>query len=231
MTEYLGKHYHKIKNAEFDFRKKNLLIKLEPLLQDKTLLDIGCGKGDVLELAKSKGIEAYGIEPDLTLIKLGKQLYGELDIKPSTLQDFKPTQKYDCITMIDVLEHIEDDLAQLKKIKKMLNKGGRLIVVVPSPPWLYGQRDRKVGHFRRYSKKQLMAKLVSMGYKIDKIQYWNMLGFFMYFIYEKILHRDLNVYGLRDKPSITNKILDLWFRLVENNINLGFGMGIICVAK
>ena len=107
---------------------------------------------------------------------------------------------------------------------------------MPAFQFLYGIRDRNNRHFRRYSKKNLVKILKNAGFKIKEIRYWNFLGFFPYFFYEKILRKPLYPELRTEKPKkaikmIINKILNLWFDKIENNFDFGFGLSLICIAE
>ncbi len=73
-----------------------------------------------------------------------------------TLQDL-PGRRFDAILYIDVLEHIEDDRAELGRAATHLNPGGAVIVLSPAHQWLFTPFDAAIGHFRRYSKRTLAA--------------------------------------------------------------------------
>ena len=51
----------------------------------------------------------------------------------------------------NVLEHIEDDAAAVRRFRSVLPEGGRLVILVPALPALYGSIDEAIGHFRRYT--------------------------------------------------------------------------------
>ena len=137
--------------------------------------------------------------------------------------------------MIDVLEHIEQDEVQVQKVASVLTPGGQFIVVVPAYQALYGERDRLMGHYRRYSAAGLRKLLESNGFKVDHVRYWNMLGVLPYFVSEKILRRPLHapLRGQKKRGSLAafvQKILFAWFSLVENNFDFGFGLSIMVTA-
>ena len=182
------------------------------------------------------GKKTIGIEPNKKLIRLAKTLNPQLNIIKGTDKEIKKLKnKVDTITMIDVLEHIKDDQKQLKEMHKMIKKNGQLILVVPANKALYGKRDKNMGHFRRYSKKELTQKLSKTGFKIRYIRYWNMLGFLPYLLSEKILKKELNTRLRTNKKKNTfEKIItgsfNQWFKNIENNLNMGFGLSLICVA-
>ena len=67
------------------------------------------------------------------------------------------TTELDTVICMNVLEHIEDDVAALRALGAVLRPGGRLILQVPNYPRLFGSLDRSYGHFRRYSKGSLLA--------------------------------------------------------------------------
>ena len=137
----------------------------------------------------------------MLLIKIAKQLNPQSEIFKMFAEDVaKIRKKVDTLTMIDVLEHTKEDCFVIKKMRKILNKNGRLIIVVPAFRFLYGKKDKKNGHYRRYSKKGLIKKLKKNGFKIDRIRYWNMLGFFPYLLYEKILNIEFST-ELRTKEK------------------------------
>ena len=123
----------------------------------------------------------------------------------------------------------------IKKLHDHFDTKGQLIIVVPAFKFLYGKRDKSSGHYKRYSKKELVGKLSKHKFKIKYIRYWNMLGFVPYLFYEKILQKELNT-ELRSqdigifKKSLS-KLLNFWFRYIENNFNFGFGLSLICIAE
>lgn len=85
-------------------------------------------------------------------------------------------QKPDSIIYVNVLEHIEDDCLELDYIHRTLSKGGRCFIFVPALMSLYGEFDRKIGHFRRYTKREVEEKCRSAGFKILKSKYFDLAG-------------------------------------------------------
>jgi len=205
-------------------------------VRGKRILDIGCGVGYFLYLNKQQGREVCGIEINKEIVEIGSKSFGNLNIHIADLDDIGNfSQNVDCISAIDVVEHIENDEEVLDKIFHALPDNGRLILVVPALPQLYGQRDKKAGHYRRYSRNVLKAKLESVGFEIIELRYWNFIAVLPYCISEKILKRELRS-NLRHPENsamkkMLNRYLNLWFKKVENQYNFGIGLSLICIAE
>lgn len=86
------------------------------------------------------------------------------------------SERFDSIVMINVLEHIQDDAGALSQLSERLAPGGNLIVYVPALNGLYGPWDRKVGHFRRYSKWRMRAVADEAGLELATLRYVNALA-------------------------------------------------------
>ena len=95
----------------------------------------------------------------------------------------------DSVICFNVLEHIEQDEKALKNIFDLLEPGGRLLLLVPSHPWLYGTLDQHLGHYRRYGKKELKNKLETLGFKVIFLKYFNRIGIWEWFLNSKILRK------------------------------------------
>tara|TARA_Y100000310_G_C20703195_1_gene832028 strand:+ start:2948 stop:3715 length:768 start_codon:yes stop_codon:yes gene_type:complete len=235
--KYMIDHFKELGSLKNDFRIYNLTTLIASKVKGDKVLDIGCGNGFLLGILSKKGIETFGIEPNKDLIKLAKNTNPRLKIFEGYAHDIdKIKHKVDTITIIDVLEHIEDDKLQIKRMHNHLNESGRLIIVVPAFQLLYGKRDENLGHYRRYSKKEIIQKLSKIGFKIHHIRYWNMLGFFPYLFYEKILKKELNTELRTEKKKgifkkLLSNLLFFWFKYIENNFSLGFGLSLVCVAE
>ncbi len=234
----LLEHYESIYEVPYDFRNKNLTrLVVSYVAKEGVALDIGCGSGFLLDELSRRGVNAIGIEPNRDLIRLSKKRNVALTILEGRAEDIGSILKEKVRTaiLIDVLEHIEDDEGFLKTLAPHIENGGEVIIVVPAYPFLFGIRDRKYGHYRRYSKQMLRQRLQESGFSIAFIRNWNMLGVVPYVVSEKIFRKELET-SLRKKTDsalggIVQWILRAWFRWIENPVDFGFGLSIVCVAK
>jgi SAM-dependent methyltransferase len=134
-----------------------------PYLKGK-VLEVGAGiGGTTTELCDGSQEKWVCLEPD-------PQLYASLQEKitsgrlpkccsafKATTGDLSPSEKFDAIMYIDVIEHIEKDAEELARATTLLADGGYLIVLVPAHQYLYNEFDKAIGHYRRYDRKMLKA--------------------------------------------------------------------------
>jgi len=135
------------------------------------LLDIG-GACSLIP----KDLEQWGdvqvIEVDADTVQLARTKLG-LDARVGRFPDDVPVQgPFDVVTMLDVLEHIEDDAASLRAARKLLKPGGLLLLTVPALRWLWSDHDIVLHHHRRYSRGQLVAKLDAAGFNVERVSYY-----------------------------------------------------------
>jgi len=219
--EHLVGHYEALGDFRADFRNFNLFSLIAGLVTGQKVLDIGCGVGNFLSVLRSQGSDVVGVEPSDGMRELAAKINPEIKIVAEAAGTF------DTVTMLDVLEHIEDHEEQVQKVYSILNNGGQFIIVVPAHPILYGKRDKEMGHYRRYTRESLTKVLTENGFQVNFLRHWNALGFLPYLISEKVLKKPLESNMRRKK----NRLMNLWFKKVENNFDFGFGLSIICVAK
>lgn len=98
----------------------------------KSVLDIGCGTGELMLYLEESGLEAHGIEPSADAVCIAKDK--GLSVNNMTIEEFGEynKKKFDVITMVNVLEHVPHPPNVIEKIKNMLNSGGILCVIVPN---------------------------------------------------------------------------------------------------
>lgn len=174
------------------------------------IMEIGCSSGFLIrDLAKSFP-EAVVVGADVVkepLYRLAKTLPGIPLIRFDLLQNPLPDQSVDVLIMLNVLEHIEDDVMALQKAFNLLKPGGVLIIEVPAGPSLYDAYDAELHHFRRYSASELQAKLTQAGFKVSRRSH---LGFVLFpaFAAVKMLNKWLptrkNKTVVRDQAASTS---------------------------
>ena len=146
------------------------------------VLEVGAGIGSNTALL-SPGTSGRWLclEPDPNLCaKLAEDLTGRDDRRAfeclcGTLSAIRPGDTFDTILYIDVLEHIEDDAAELSNAAQMLRPGGCLIVLSPAHQWLFTPFDAAIGHFRRYDRSSL-RRVSPPGLTIERIFYLDACG-------------------------------------------------------
>ena len=85
-------------------------------------------------------------------------------------------ERFDAIICLNVLEHIEDDHRSLAALRGLLAPGGRLVLLVPALPVIYGEMDRALGHYRRYTRVGLRERFREAGYRLAHMEYFNLAG-------------------------------------------------------
>ena len=106
--------------------------------------------------------------------------------------DELPTGAFDTATCLDVAEHIEDDVALFRRLLRLVEPGGHLIVKVPACPALYGPIDVASSHHRRYSPGELRRKAALAGWEPIMVRYMNIAGVLPYWFKCKVLKRQSN---------------------------------------
>ena len=146
------------------------------------VLEVGAGiGGTTMHLCNGTQKKWICLEPD-------PKLYDELKQKIKSrqlpqcctavkgiVQDLQPDEKFDAIIYIDVIEHIENDRAELNAAKNFLAENGHLIVLVPAHQFVYSPFDKSIGHFRRYNK-SMLQQVVPIGLKLKKMIYLDSMG-------------------------------------------------------
>jgi SAM-dependent methyltransferase len=156
---------------------KSLIERVVCLPSKAKILEVGCGTGHNLAMLKAFGtLDAS--ELDFCARALASKRLGA-DVKEAKLPDLSmfPRDKYDLVALLDVLEHVPDDVASLKAILKRLKPGGALLVTVPANPWMWSAHDVAHHHFRRYSKRELARVFREAGFEIQLLSFFNSLLF------------------------------------------------------
>jgi SAM-dependent methyltransferase len=164
---------------------RRLIINLLKGLHFNSVLDVGCGVGTLLNEIKQlyPAVELSGTEYSREGLEIARKRLPQIRTAQLDISKEKLDQTSDLVFCIDVLEHIEDDLAAMKNLHAMTNK--YMLAVVPTGPLFEVERDR-VGHVHGYSTEEFSEKLIQAGFKVIRDIQW---GFPFYNIYRRILHR------------------------------------------
>jgi hypothetical protein len=146
-------------------------------LKSKRVLDFGAGIGTLSKIwnysQKDSLIDCLEPDPGQVRIINERGLKGVIQIRD--------TDKYDYIFTSNVLEHIEDDKSALRFIFNHLNQNGKVGIFVPANKYLYSHIDKKLEHFRRYSRQDLINKVKESGLIVESCVYVDSLGLFAWF--------------------------------------------------
>jgi glycosyltransferase involved in cell wall biosynthesis len=149
----------------------------------KRVLEIGAGIGNLTRLLvpRRKCYVAADIDVEhLARLRTRFQHRPNLRVRHCDLSDareFEPLAgQMDSVVCLNVLEHIEDDLAGLRNIHRALVPGGRAIVLVPHGQEIYGALDESLGHFRRYSQEQLRGRMEQAGFRVEQVLEFNRIS-------------------------------------------------------
>jgi SAM-dependent methyltransferase len=199
------------------------------------ILDVGCGTGANLlmlsEYGEAEGVDisedalAFCRERGLDKVRLGA---GEkLPYEDGT---------FDLVTALDVVEHMDDDLAGLREMRRVLRPGGRVLLFVPTFMFLWGLQDDVSNHRRRYRLPELRRVLEQAGFEIERTTYANITFFLPILVMRQLMRltglkadseNNINVTALN---GVLGSVFGAESWLLKF-MNLPFGVSGLCVAR
>ena len=199
------------------------------------ILELGAGTGHNLAMLSRFGeVEASELDPvarDIASDRLGRP------VVEAALPDLGmfPSEAYDMVALLDVLEHVPDDKGSLKAIYGLLKAGGALLLTVPINPWMWSAHDVAHHHHRRYRKQEIRKLAENAGYEIELLSPFNSLLFppiTAVRLAGKVTGRDDSDDAMPSEP--VNKILDTVFgfeRSLIGRVPMPFGVSLVAVLR
>jgi SAM-dependent methyltransferase len=143
-----------------------------PLPTGAQVLDAGCGSGRNMVLLRSFG-EVTGLEPSSASAAVAQERHvGEVVQGSIESMPFE-TGRFNLAGAFDVIEHLDDDRAALRELRRVVGPGGFLVVTVPAYQWLWSEHDERNRHRRRYTRAQLTAAARDAGWTPLWTSYFN----------------------------------------------------------
>jgi len=199
-----------------------------------TILDVGCGTGANLEmLAQFGSAEGVDVSDDALEFCRKKGLTVQKGLA-ETLPYADET--FDITTALDVVEHLDDDIAGLKEMHRVTKSGGYSLIFVPAFMWLWGVQDDISNHRIRYTKKQIVERLENAGFRVERATYAN-FTFFAPILGGRTLMRLTGIKPESENNVNISALNGIFGRLFGaesiwlKRFNFPFGVSIVVVAK
>ena len=205
------------------------------LPQDARILEIGCGTGHNLRmLARFGSVDAIEIDDASRAIaseRLGKP------VGAAPLPDLPGVARgaYDLVAVLDVIEHIADDVAALRAMATVLKPGGKILIAVPAHQWMWSAHDVVNHHHRRYSKATLARAITDAGLVPAKLGWFNSLLFPLAAaarIAGRLIGRDDS--DDSPPPPAVNRLFETifrWERHMVGRVPMAPGVSIVTLAE
>ncbi|MDO8555500.1 MAG: class I SAM-dependent methyltransferase [bacterium] len=237
MDKLLFERFYELEEKHWWFKGRRKIIRyfLKKFIKNKnrpSILDVGCGTGFNLIDFQDIG-EVLGTETATPALEYLEKRGLKEKVFLTDLPNLQVSKIFDCITCLDVLEHVEDDEAALISLGKSLISDGILLVTVPAYQSLWSRHDELAHHVRRYSKKELISKIQKAGFKIEHITFFNTFLFLPEAIFRILKIGKKNDSDIFEMGKFLNFILyaifycELFFLKI---IRFPFGLSILCVA-
>lgn len=207
-----------------------IVDEIEPYL-GRDVAEVGAGVGSVSQLILEKDVaRLFAFEPSSNMYPLlADNLASEK--RARTINDifsmrYEPAG-LDSVLYINVLEHIEDDRAELMRALDALKSGGHLVVFVPALSWLYSEFDKQIGHYRRYTKASLTRLVAGVGFTVTRARYFDMAGIIPWYIHFVLLRNSI---GSRS-VSLYDRLVVPIMRVAEGVVPPPVGKNVLLVAR
>jgi SAM-dependent methyltransferase len=198
-----------------------------------SVLEVGAGLGSVTQyLAAGRRYVATDVS-DVYLNALRSRFasWPNVEVRRMDLRKLDLTETFDSTIMINLLEHIYNDVGALRGLKECLNPGGNCLIYVPALNSLYGPWDRDSGHYRRYSKRRLAAVVAQAGLQPVHLRYVNMFAVPAWVLFSSRLIDRGNPRRVGGSLRIWDRIGVPLTRAIEQRVSPPVGLNLFCVAR
>jgi len=158
-----------VEPRSFWFRSRNaLIVELVPrwFPTARSALEIGCGTGYVLQALHERcGLRVTGTELHPEGLRYARERLPDAELLQVDARHIPFREEFDLVGAFDVLEHIPEDEAVLREVRRATRPGGGLLLTVPQHPGLWSQADDYAHHSRRYRRRELVEKVTRAGFR------------------------------------------------------------------
>ncbi len=226
-------------SADFEFAalsearnyREALVRDFSPWLQGR-VLEVGAGIGQITNLLRHHPAvtKLVSVEPDAAFCARLRSALPGLTVIEGTIDDLLPGEDWNAIVSINVLEHIAEDARELGIYRRVLTrKNGALCLFVPARPEIYAPIDKDFGHFRRYTRSELQNKLERAGFAIERLWYFNCVGYFAWWLNFCLLQK--RAFDLGSVRFFDRCIFPLVHALEWGLVHPPFGQSLLAVAR
>ncbi|GAC1436892.1 MAG: class I SAM-dependent methyltransferase [Solirubrobacteraceae bacterium] len=242
MDEQYELKTHEVEDQHWWYRGRRKVI--DEALERLTLppgiaiLDAGCGSGrNMVELQRRGTVTGLELA-DESVARARQRGVGEV-VQGSLAEMPFADASFDLAVSFDVIEHLEDDLAALRELRRVVRPGGTLVLTVPAYQWLWSDHDVVNHHYRRYTLKTLDAQSTAAGWTLHSSTHFNGL-----LLPAAIAHRGLArlrrsggeaVSDLERTPGRLNalleRVLDVEARAIARGRRIPAGLSLLAVFR
>ena len=235
MDEVEGSHWWFVgRRAILESFLQRITQELQRSNDQLRILDIGCGTGANLEMLANYG-DAEGVDVSDDALAFCRQK--GLKAQKGLAESLPFADEYfHLTTALDVVEHLDDDVAGLREMYRVTKRGGYSLIFVPAFMWLWGVQDDISNHRIRYNKRQIVDRLTTAGYQIERATFANWT-FFAPILAGRVLMRITGIKPASENNisvSALNGVFGSLFgaeRFWLRNLDFPFGVSIVVVAK
>ena len=199
------------------------------------ILDVGCGTGANLKMLADYG-SAEGVDISSQAVDFCRQR-GLDSVKLGAIERLPyEDSAFDLVTALDVIEHLDDDVAGLREMRRVLRPDGRVLLFVPAFMFLWGVQDDVSNHRRRYTLPSLLKAVEAAGFSAEWASYANVSFFLPVLLVRSVMRwlglRAATEYGI-NIPLMNGPFSQLFAaeRFVLDGGKLPFGVSAVCIAR
>jgi SAM-dependent methyltransferase len=201
----------------------------------RRVLEVGCGIGTMSRKLADIADAVVGIEPNPACIERVTGAMREepkFSLRACHLEECDPielaTHRFDTVYCVNVLEHIEDDIAALRTFRDAIEPDGRVLIFVPAVQAAYGPLDAELGHHRRYSLAGLSAAFVEAGLEPLMLRYTNPIGLLGWLYNTYVTRARVHSVG---QMKLFERLVAPWALPLERLITPPIGLSLVAVGR
>ena len=241
MRQDLYQELYTVENDHWWHQHKRNVVKqfINQFARKGKVLDIGSGTGKILEELKNNGWQVYGVDGEKEAIVWSQKRGINCQLLDVTKEKLPFADNYfDLVLALDFLEHIPDEHSVIDEIKRVVKRGGVLIITVPAYQQLFSYWDKMLGHQRRYNKKSLNHLFSEQKLQVIFCSYYFSLLLFPAVLtrFLKQRNKKTNKSDFKEVPlkPIILPLISLYTLLEKQMLKiiaLPFGLSLICVTQ